>query len=33
MDKQMSLSGLTDESAQIQTEKKELLTQMDSLIP
>ena len=33
MDKQMSLSALSDELAQVRTKKKELLTQMDRIIP
>ena len=33
MDKQMSLSALSDELAQVRTKKKEFLTQMDRIIP
>ena len=33
MDKQMSLSALSDELAQVRTKKKEFLTQMDCIIP
>lgn len=33
MNKQMSLSGLRDELAQVRTKKKEFLTQMDRIIP
>ncbi len=33
MNKQMSLSGLSDELAQVRTKKKEFLTQMDRIIP
>ncbi len=33
MNKQLSLSGLTDELAQVRTSKKEFLEQMDSIIP
>lgn len=32
MNKQMSLSGLSDELAQVWTKKKEFLTQMDRII-
>ena len=33
MNKQMSLSGLSDELAQVRTKKKEFLTKMDRIIP
>ena len=33
MNKQLSLSGLTDELAQVRTSKKEFLEQMDRIIP
>ncbi|WP_455582619.1 IS5 family transposase [Dysosmobacter sp.] len=33
MNKQLSLSGLSDELAQVRTKKKEFLTQMDRIIP
>ena len=33
MDKQMSLSALSDELAQVRTKKKEFLTQIDRIIP
>ena len=33
MDKQMSLSAMSDELAQVRTKKKEFLTQMDRIIP
>ena len=33
MNKQISLSGLSDELAQVQTKKKELLETMDRIIP
>ena len=33
MNKQMSLSGLSDELSQVRTKKKEFLTQMDRIIP
>lgn len=33
MNKQMSLSGLSDELAQVRTKKKEFLTQMERIIP
>ena len=33
MDKQMSLSALSDELAQVRTKKKEFLTQMNRIIP
>ena len=33
MDKQMSLSALSDELAQVRTKKKEFLAQMDRIIP
>lgn len=33
MYKQISLSGLSDELAQVRTEKKEFLTQLDRIIP
>ena len=32
MDKQMSLSALSDELAQVRTKKKEFLTQIDRII-
>ena len=33
MDKQMSLSALSDELAQVRTKKKEFLAQIDRIIP
>lgn len=33
MDKQMSLSALSDELAQVRTKKKELLAQMERIVP
>ena len=33
MDKQMSLSALSDELAQVRTKKKEFLEQIDRIIP
>ncbi len=33
MDKQVSLSGLSDELAQVRTKKKEFLTQIERIVP
>ena len=33
MDKQMSLSSLSDELAQVRTKKKEFLTRIEDIIP
>ena len=33
MDKQMSLSALSDELAQVRTKKKEFLAQIDRIVP
>ena len=33
MDKQMSLSGLSDELSQVRTKKKEFLAQIERIVP
>ncbi len=33
MDKQMSLSGLSDELSQVRTKKKEFLSQIERIVP
>lgn len=33
MDKQVSLSGLSDELAQVRTKKKEFLSQIERIVP